>query len=301
MTLRSYTSSYTLGHKQLESLFENPVLIQEKVDGSQFSFGMFDGVLYCRSKKVVLDLDAPEGMFIEGVNYVKSIAHLLPDGWTFRGEYLKSPRHNTLVYDRIPRNHIMLFDVDMGMENYVRHTELPGVADQLGLEAVPALFYGNVLDLQMFQDLMHTPSALGGPMEGVVAKNYHQFNAEKKMLLGKFVSEAFKEKNDKNWKAQKAGQRDIIEVIGDYLTTDARWRKSVQHLRETGQLEDSPRDIGLLIKEIPADVLSDSEDEIKQMLFDWAWPKLSRNVTKNFPQWYKEQLLERQFQNDDAG
>jgi hypothetical protein len=35
----SYSSIYALGHKALAELFMEPVLIEEKVDGSQFSFG----------------------------------------------------------------------------------------------------------------------------------------------------------------------------------------------------------------------------------------------------------------------
>jgi hypothetical protein len=297
MPLRSYTSSFNLGHKQLEHLFEDDVLVQEKIDGSQFSFGrsIDDGQLFCRSKKVNLDIDAPEGMFKEAVEYVRSIYHRLPGGWTFRGEYLKSPRHNTLAYGRIPRNHIMLFDIDCGMEDYVTHEQLEHIAGTLDLEAVPVMYYGRVTDIAQVHAFMARESALGGSIEGVVIKNYSKYNAEKKLLLGKHVSEAFKETNDKNWKAQKVGQRDIVEALTERYATEARWQKAVQHLNEAGQLENSPRDIGPLIKEIQNDVLQDSVEEIKQALFDWALPKLQRGLTKDFPFWYKEQLLVRQF------
>jgi hypothetical protein len=79
--------------------------------------------------------------------------------------------------------------------------------------------------------------------------------------------------------------------------TPARWAKAVQHLREDGKLEDSPRDIALLFKEVPADVLRECEQEIKQELFDLAWPKVHRGVTAGLAEWYKERLLERQFED----
>lgn len=295
MSLRSYTSSFNLGHHQLEHLFEDPVLVQEKIDGSQFSFGKIDGQLFCRSKRANLDIDAPEGMFKEGVEYVKTITDHLPEGWTFRGEYLKSPKHNTLAYQRIPKNHIMLFDVDMGMENYISTNGMCDIAESLDLEVVPSLFYGHVTDLDMFLSFMERESALGGPIEGVVIKNYFKYNAEKKLLLGKHVSEAFKETNNKNWKTMKAGQRDIVEQLIEMYCTEARWHKAIQHMREEGTLENSPRDIGPLIREIQSDVLDESEEEIKQLLFDWALPKLQRGLIKDFPMWYKEQLLNVQF------
>lgn len=297
MPLRSYTSSFNLGHKQLENLFDDAVLVQEKVDGSQFSFGKIDGQVFARSKNVNLDLDAPEGMFREAIEQVNRVADMLEDGWTYRGEYLKSPKHNTLAYQRIPINHIILFDIDMGMEDYVDPYTMRNWASELGFEVVPALYYGMVTGVDMIHQFMSRESVLGGPIEGVVIKNYHKYNAEKKLLLGKHVSEAFKETNDKNWKAQKAGQRDIIEAITEQLATERRWQKAVEHLRDAGQLENSPRDIGLLIKEVPADILAEHEQTIKEELFKWAWPKLQRNLTKDLPAWYKEQLLERQFEN----
>lgn len=271
------------------------MLVQEKVDGSQFSFGKIDGKVFARSKKVNLDLDAPEGMFREAVEQVNLVADLLEDGWTYRGEYLKSPKHNTLNYQRIPINHIILFDIDTGMENYVGYQTMTMEAQRLGFETVPVLYYGMVTSVDMIHEFMSRESVLGGPIEGVVIKNYHKYNAEKKLLLGKHVSEAFKETNDKNWKAQKMGQRDIVEVIVEKLATERRWQKAVEHLRDEGRLEHSPRDIGLLIKEIPDDVLKDCEEDIKRWLFEWAWPKLQRGLTKDFPIWYKEQLLESQF------
>lgn len=38
----SYPKSLNVGHKLAEKLFDGPVVIQEKVDGSQFSFGVFN-------------------------------------------------------------------------------------------------------------------------------------------------------------------------------------------------------------------------------------------------------------------
>ena len=50
----SYPSIYALGHRYLEELLLDPVLVEEKVDGSQFSFGVFEHPegpeLRCKSK-----------------------------------------------------------------------------------------------------------------------------------------------------------------------------------------------------------------------------------------------------------
>jgi len=41
MRLNSYPSIYNLGHHAIATLLDAPVLVEEKVDGSQFSFEAF--------------------------------------------------------------------------------------------------------------------------------------------------------------------------------------------------------------------------------------------------------------------
>ena len=36
---------------------------------------------------------------------------LLAPGVTYYGEYLQKPKHNTLCYDRVPKDNIIIFDV----------------------------------------------------------------------------------------------------------------------------------------------------------------------------------------------
>ena len=79
------------------------------------------------------------------------------------------------------------------------------------------------------------------------------------------------------------------------LRTEARWSKAIQHLRESGELTNSPRDIGGLIKEIQRDTLDECDDIIKDMLMSYAVPKISRGIIAGFPEWYKEQLMKEQF------
>jgi hypothetical protein len=77
---------------------------------------------------------------------------------------------------------------------------------------------------------------------------------------------------------------------------NGRWEKAVERLRDAGKLEGSPRDIGALIKEVPADVLEECEHEIRDILFRHFWPQISRGITAGLAEWYKEQLTQAQFQ-----
>lgn len=309
----SYTSIYNLGHRAVADLLQHDVLVEEKIDGSQFSFGVFDhpidqspdapeytSVLRVRSKGAEMNIEAPEKMFARGVEYVKAIAHRLHPGWTYRGEFLAKPHHNALSYDRVPQNHIMLFDVNTAEETYLSHEEKFCEAERIGLECVPLFYMGKIEDITQFRQFLENVSCLGGQkVEGVVIKPVEPvFGRDHKALMGKFVSEAFKEVHAKTWGENNPGGKDILALIGNRLNSQARWQKAAQHLKESGRIEDSPRDIGMLIKEIPADVKRECEEEIKQWLFDWAWPHLSRQVTRGMPQWYKDHLLRLQFERD---
>jgi hypothetical protein len=146
-------------------------------------------------------------------------------------------------------------------------------------------------------------SILGGQaIEGVVVKpkNYDLYGTDKKVLMGKFVSEAFKEVHRKQWGESNPSTKDIISRIGDEYRTAARWNKSIQHLREAGRLVNDVQDIGPIIKEIPEDVLKECEEEIKEKLFKYAWPHIRRSLHSGFPEYYKELLLKRSFENDQV-
>jgi hypothetical protein len=255
-------------------------------------------VLRVRSKGAVMIPDAPEPMFKEAVDTAKRLAPILRVGWTYRGEYLKKPRHNGLAYDRIPKQHVILFDINSGHETYLSQDDKRQEADRLGLETVPLLTNGVIRDIAEFRRFLTVESVLGGqPIEGVVVKplTYAIFGPDKKCLMGKFVSEAFKETQAKAWRADNPTRGDILDRLGETLTTQARWMKAVQHLRERGELEQSPRDISKLMTEVPTDVLKECEADIKDKLFEWAWPQLRRMVVRGVPEWYKNELLKTQF------
>jgi len=221
---------------------------------------------------------------------------LLHPGWTYRAEYLAKPKHNILAYDRIPASHLILFDINTGQEAYLDYEAKAEEAARLGLEVVPKLLYGVLEDVAALRSLLETPSALGGQkVEGLVIKNYARFGPDKKVLMGKFVSEKFKEIHAKEWRGANPNQGDIVQIMIAAYRPPARWQKAVQHLAEAGELEQSPRDIGKLIAEVPADVEKECAEEIREALWKWAWPKIRRGLNAGMPEWYKERLMEQQF------
>ena len=314
----SYPSIFALGHRAIKDLLQSEVNVEEKIDGSQFSFGLVEAspadivyrifkdgpfALKIRSKGCVMHVDAPEKMFNLAAETVRNLADLLIPGWTYRGEFLGRPKHNALAYDRVPKGNVILFDVNTGNQEYLTYEGKVVEADRLGLEVVPRLFTGRINSAEDVRRFLESTSVLGGQkIEGVVIKpvGYDLFGLDKKCLFGKFVSEAFKEVHRANWKAENPTQTDVIGLITAMYTTPARWQKSVQHLRERGLLQDDPRDIGMLIKEVQEDVFKECADEIKEALFKHGWGHIRRGLTRGMPEWYKEQLLKKSFEVESS-
>lgn len=293
----SYPKVYNLGHPAIEDLFKDDVTVEEKVDGSQFSFGKFDGEIKCRSKGQQINIDAPEKMFFWAVETVKALKDNLEDGWTYRAEYLQKPKHNTIAYERMPNAHLIVFDINIGAEAYLNYGDKEAEANRLGLEIVPKLWEGDIFNPEMIEALLETDSILGGTkIEGIVIKNRHRFGRDGKPLFGKFVSEKFKERNSKSFKERNPGPKDIISVLIDRFRSEARWEKACQYLRDSGNLKNEDKDIGMLVKEIPDDILSECSEEIRDLLMEWAWPQIKRGVIRGMPEWYKKKLMEAQFE-----
>jgi len=298
MPVPSYGKVYNIGHAAVKELFFDPVVVEEKIDGSQFSWGVYDGELCARSRGKQLEMEAPDKLFIEAVERIKVVQGKVPDGWTFRCECLKKPKHNTLAYDRVPLNNLVLFDIDMGMENYVSPEVKTDWAETLEIEPVPVIMHDKIDSPEELKELLDRESVLGGvKVEGVVCKNYLRFCRDGKAMMGKFVSEAFKEKHQTAWGKEHKPGVEIKSEIGQSLRSERRWEKAIERLRDSGELQNAPQDIGPLLKSISADITEEEEGYIKGLLWAWARKDILRISTQGFPQWYKERLLNLQFES----
>lgn len=295
MKISSYPKVYNLGHAAIKELFFDPISVEEKIDGSQFSFGVFDGELSFRSHNQQIDPDYVPKMFKLAVGTVEDVKLSLEEGWIYRGEYLNKPRHNTLCYDRVPKNNIIIFDIDKGIEDYLSPAQRKEVAEMLGFESAPVFYEGKIESYGEMKKFLEEKSCLGGTtVEGLVFKNPHRFARDGKALMGKFVREDFKEVNQANWRSQ-SGKAFALELAESYRTVP-RWRKAIQHLKDRSELLNELKDIGPLLKEINKDILEECKTEIAEKLFNHFWKDTARIITKGFPEWYKEQLAQKQFE-----
>lgn len=302
--LHGYPKVWNMGHPAIADLFDGPVVVQEKIDGSQFTFGVIGGELRLRSKGAELFPGTTDKLFAGAVATAVALAEAgaLVEGWQYRGEAMMGPRHNSLAYARAPRGNVILFDVDRGLEDRVAEPlALAEIAEALNIEVVPTLYVGEVSSLDQLRGFLEHDAYLGGAQpEGVVVKNYARWGRDGKMLMGKLVSDAFREAHKKAWTKSNPTRSDIVEALRDTYRSERRWEKAVERLRDAGKLEESPRDIGALMKAVPDDVLEECREEIAAALFSAFWPEIKRGTTAGLAEWYKARLAEQQFSQDAA-
>lgn len=297
--IKSYGKIRHLGHKQIQDLLaheDDLIIIQEKIDGSFISFMVDeDHNLYARSKNQQIYRDDVQDLFKNTINAIEKIKHKLTPGWRYCGEAIGKPRHNTICYDRAPEHYVVIFDIDKGDEDYLMLHELVDHCEDVGFEYAPCLYFGLVKDAEAPYDVYLAKNSLLGnvPIEGIVVKNYNRFSTDGKVLRGKLVRPEFAETNNKEFRAKNPSKNDILNNLVDKYNNKMRWLKSIQRLAENDELTNSPQDIGLLIKSIKQDVLEECEDDIKNDLFKWAWPKIQGRIVAGFPEFYKEKLNEK--------
>ncbi len=296
MSIPAFPKILALGTRGTELLYDGPVEITEKLDGSQFSVGKIKNELHMRSKGAIIYAETPPSMFKGAVDWALEYQHLIPNDCIIHGEYFSKPKHNSLEYNGIPSRGFAMFAVRKLPDLFLRHDEISTLADELDCGVIPLLF-NDIIDkerliakIDMWLDM---ESSLGGPnMEGIVVKNYNQTGLIGGMILpilcAKYVSEKFKEVHRTGWKKTNPTS---MEQIGAQLNTEARWTKAIQYLRDSDELEGSPRDIGPLLKRIQNDIDAEEKENIKDMLWTTFRKQILRMSIRGFPEFYKDYLL----------
>ncbi|TDI96955.1 MAG: hypothetical protein E2O29_01600 [Deltaproteobacteria bacterium] len=307
MPLPHYPKIFTLGHDAIQNLFKGTVEITEKVDGSMFGFGVDQsGEVVMRSKGRQIYFESCDKMFEQAAIEVESrrdklmAIHESIGPFFVYGEYLNKPKHNVLAYERTPKYNIIVFGVKIG-QNFVKSYEvIKEYADNLGFETVPLIYNGEweqSKGYERFIDILEiTQSVLGNTLiEGVVIKNYGQLTTigEITSCFGKYVSEKFKEKHMKDWK--HISGKDTLGNFIEGFRTEARWNKAIQHLRDEGKLTFTPKDIGMLMKELHVDLEKEEKVTIEKFLSKYFMPQIKRKICAGFPEFYKQILAKKQF------
>lgn len=274
------------GLEALEGKDVSEVWVQEKLDGSQFSFcRREDGEIVMSSARARVSPGDGNAMFAPAVETVMSIADRLVPGWVYRAEAFMRPKHNVRAYERMPRGGLILFDVEPRAGMF-KADATPLVADELGLECAPFLSVPDLTPFSLDTLIDTVPSVLGGRMEGVVLKAYQSRNKWGYVPMVKYVDKQFKEVR---W--DKPPKQDFLLTLAERYGTEARYQKAVLHLREQGKIQGDMPDIGPLMKEVAADLEAEEGDAIRQEILAHYYPLAIRSIRAALPEWYRGELI----------
>jgi cytidyltransferase-like protein len=163
------------GQEFIEQLFNTFVTVNEKMDGSAFTFerdketGKFK--FYRRDQRnPITFVDRTLMKYYEKpIQYIESLPpHILekiPRGWRFGLEYFANNKPVEIMYDSIPKNHLLLSYVhEYGDDGKIKKTiqdkkELDDWADLLGIDRAPIIFQGYLTDEQKSKitEFLRTP------------------------------------------------------------------------------------------------------------------------------------------------
>jgi hypothetical protein len=280
----AYPSPIRLGKKEVADILSKPFYVQEKVDGSQCSFGRdADGTVFAASKNKEFTLERILGHpFNYLLDFIVNKVDLLPLNTTFRAELVARPRHNVLTYNRTPKGFLVLFDVQEAGK-FAHPIEVEAWANRLGIDFAPVLGYAAEDGIESY---LKGDSFLGGRKEGVVIK---AIDSSPDRQCAKLVSEEFKEVKTFAIKGHKTPD-EVIESIASALKTEARWHKAIQRLRDQGSLKNTEADIGLLIKSISEDIKKEETDTIKEALCKAFFPRIMNRAVNGLADFYMDLL-----------
>lgn len=297
MSIESYQKIQQIYHKEVADILSSPhVVIEEKVDGSQFRIQLEpDGTIKCGSHHQ--ELSMVDSMFKLATDQAETIfaGVKTEESVTVFCEYLKSIKQNALVYARVPKNNLVIFDVKVG-NKYLNRAQKEVFASIHGMEIVPCLYQGagNIITPEVIQDFLKRESFLGKAIiEGIVIKAYDQFYDvnEYPYLQGhwkcaKIVRPEFKEINADNQSNEKQGLEKLIQMFN----TEARFEKALQHCKELGQTNGAMQDLKYLVPEVQNDLEQEEIQTIKDKLYETFGKAIIRGSVRGLPEWYKKKL-----------
>lgn len=152
------------GIKFVEKLFSSDVLITEKIDGARFAFeNTGEEVLYYKRNpnKPISIIDRTVMKYYEpAISHIESLSESkLTKGIRFGCEYFATKNPGSIVYDKKPKNGLILTDVSKGGSMITDIDVLERYSRQLGIMPPPVIYDGKMSNTQKKQliEFLETP------------------------------------------------------------------------------------------------------------------------------------------------
>jgi hypothetical protein len=283
--------------------------VQEKLDGSQFTFVLNPDYNPEDPKSPQLlfynkggAINPTNKIFLKAMNMLNVLAKTgrMSSQYVYHGEAICSTNHGVVKYERVPKYYVVLYDLTTLDGKYQHPATMKAEATRLGLEAAPVLYFNfdrSISPYEVCQRLVDEIAAgkiksmLGGTPEGVVLK-HESFVSRGKTVATKLklVTPAFRESHAMKQHKEQATPASSIEEIGKAYSLEARFHKSYQHLRDAGKLKHVMEDVIKIKEELDDDLERECRDEIMMYLWAELAPYVKRACRTGFDDWYKNKL-----------
>jgi len=281
-----YPKIRRLGHKRTKGILDDPddeIVIQEKVDGSNFRFWR-EGDTICFGSRRVNHLERKEdnGEWKPVMDYILSKVkpEALREDYVYVGEFFR-PHTIEYAWDRVPvfvgydlldKETGEVVDYDFAFAEFYR----------LNIPFVATLYRGKASKIsdRLIEELKQRESCYGDTTpEGVVVKNYT------KKIFAKSVNSQFLEDFKKKFGDKRQPKMTVERKVVERFITPARVRKVVQRCHEEkGSV--GAEDIPQILRETVNDMLEEEiltiVNEMKVKEIDFR--KLRKHASKKIMQ-----------------
>ena len=262
MEFVKYPHIERIGSDDVEGILEGTCYVFPKIDGTNASVWLEDGVLNCGSRRRELSLESDNAGFCA---YIDKFPFALSDllvanpTWTLYGEWLVP--HTLKTYREDAWRKFYIFDVfDNLTGKFVPYDTYALILDEHDLTYIPLMvsvdnpteeWLTKKLDANTY--LVEDGKGYG---EGIVVKNYDFVNGYGRTTWLKFVRNEFKEHHGKEWGAPKVSMKNGVEqdIASEYITA-GRVEKVAEKMRESGSV--NSRRIPELLSRTWNDIISD--------------------------------------------
>lgn len=283
MGVPKYPKIRRVGHEKTKGILDDPtdfVVIQEKVDGSNFRFWLEDGEIRFGSRRVDYVDEKNYEEWAKAIEYIKSKVNPedLREDFIYVGEFI---RPHTVQYDFDSAPPFVGFDILNRWTGDVVHYLISYAEfDSLGLPFVNTYFVGEaglITDV-LIEELKKKKSAYGAEVqEGVVLKNYSR-NIFAKSVNPEFL-EDFKKKFRDKVKPKMTAEAKVVERF----ITPARVNKIITRIYEDkGSV--SAENIPQILRDTVNDMLEEeiltiaNEMRIQELNFKKLRKKASKKI-----------------------
>lgn len=277
------------------------IIITEKIDGSNASITLEDGVIKCFSHKKELDYQNTLNGFYNFVearkDELETFFYSFDDNLILFGEWTACK--NKLVYDEKSKGKFYLFDVyDKTTEEWLTFDTFLYVVSRLHSELqddmiypVHVLYDGEFISWEHCKSFMNSPY-YGEYQEGIVVKNVSALSRNvdedgREPWILKIVNDDFKEsiiKTPKEVDPQKEANKQNAQNLMSQIVTKARVEKILIKLQNEDNVlprKLEPKDMGLVARNLPKAVYEDllkEEPEIVKACGEFGG-KISNQIT----------------------